>query len=153
MKLKLNYIVIPLIIFFLQALGGYFTNLGMAWYNTLAKSSLTPPNYVFSIVWTIISVLTAVSVILFWNNSNLKIKEDRAILSLFIFNGFLNVFWSYLFFTKRLIFLSLVDSILLLLTLVFLVVLLFRKNKIASLLLLPYLIWLSFAIILNFQYL
>jgi len=115
------------------------------WYLNLNKSSLTPPGYIFSIVWPILYILMSISVWIIWN----KEKEITFPIQLYIIQLILNFAWSPLFFKYHLIYES---QILLLFTwmLVFIMIILFYSiDKTAGLLLIPYLIWLSFALYLN----
>jgi len=116
-----------------------------SWYLDLNKSSLTPPGYIFSIVWPILYILMSISVWIIWN----KEKEITFPIQLYIIQLILNFAWSPLFFKYHLIYES---QILLLFTwmLVFIMIILFYSiDKTAGLLLIPYLIWLSFALYLN----
>jgi len=116
-----------------------------SWYLDLNKSSLTPPGYIFSIVWPILYILMSISVWIIWN----KEKEITFPIQLYIIQLILNFAWSPLFFKYHLIYES---QILLLFTwmLVFIMIILFYSiDKTAGILLIPYLIWLSFALYLN----
>jgi benzodiazapine receptor len=116
-----------------------------SWYQNLNKSSLTPPGYVFGIAWTILYILMSISVWIIWN----KEKEITFPIQLYIIQLILNFAWSPLFFKYHLIYES---QILLLFTwmLVFIMIILFYSiDKTAGILLIPYLIWLSFALYLN----
>ena len=117
-----------------------------SWYQNLNKSSLTPPGYVFGIAWTILYILMSISVWIIWN----KEKKITLPIQLYIIQLILNFAWSPLFFKYHLI----NESQILLLfiwMLVFIMIILFYSiDKTAGLLLIPYLIWLSFAFYLNY---
>jgi len=116
------------------------------WYLNLDKSSLTPPRYMFSIVWIILYILMSISVWIVWN----KEKKITLPIILYIIQLILNFAWSPLFFKYRLINESLF-LLLLIWILVFIIINLFYSiNKKAGLLLMPYLIWLTFAFYLNY---
>jgi len=116
------------------------------WYLNLNKSPLTPPGYIFSIVWIILYILMSISVWIIWE----KEKEITFPIQLYIIQLFLNFAWSPIFFKYHLINESLF-LLLLITVLVFIIINLFYSiNKIAGLLLIPYLIWLSFAFYLNY---
>lgn len=117
-----------------------------SWYQNLNKSSLTPPGYVFGIAWTILYILMSISVWIIWN----KEKKITLPIQLYIIQLILNFAWSPLFFKYHCI----NESLFLLLfiwMLVFIMIDIFYSiDKIAALLLVPYLIWLSFAFYLNY---
>jgi tryptophan-rich sensory protein len=116
------------------------------WYLNLDKSALTPPGYMFSIVWIILYILMSISVWIIWN----KEKKITLPIILYIIQIILNFAWSPIFFKYRLINESLL-LLLLIWILVFTIINLFYSiNKTAGLLLIPYLIWLSFAFYLNY---
>ena len=116
------------------------------WYLHLNKSPYTPPGYIFSIVWIILYILMSISVWIIWK----KEKQITFPIQLYIIQLILNFAWSPLFFKYHCIKESLF-LLLLIWTLVFIIINLFYSiNKTASLLLIPYLIWLSFAFYLNY---
>ena len=119
-----------------------------SWYNTLDRSSLTPPSYIFSIVWTILYTLIAISGWIIWKA--IPDKKIKAIKKIYISQLILNWSWTPLFFTCQLTGLSLlcVNSIILLVAM--LIFKSYKTLKTVSLLLLPYLLWLMLASYLNF---
>lgn len=145
--MKLNYIIIPLIVFLTAFLGSFFTERGMSWYETLELPSFTPPGFVISIVWTVIFFLSLISALLFWN----KAKKRKRIALLFLLNAFLNLLWSFVFFNQHLIFLSILEMILLNITTLLLIYLLIPVSKLASALLVPYFLWVGFATYLAYS--
>lgn len=151
MKLKPYSVLFPLVTLLVAGLGSTFTSGGMEWYNTeLTQPEVTPPNWVFPIAWNLIFLATTISALIVWNTFK---KGDylQWILGLFLANGFLNVLWSYLFFGKHLITLAFYEMIVLELTLLALHALTWKKSKTASLLLLPYTLWIAFATFLTYQ--
>ncbi len=147
--MKLNYITIPLIVILVSLTGSYFTSLGMSWYDTLTLPSFTPPGYFIGAVWTVIFILTAISALIFWNKRE-EFKRKKLIIVFFLINAFLNIFWSFLFFTSHLIGLALIEAVLLEISVISLMILLYPKSKTASALLIPYSAWTLFAIYLNY---
>jgi benzodiazapine receptor len=116
------------------------------WYLSLNKSALTPPGYIFSIVWPILYILMSVSVWIIWE----KDKILSLPIILYIIQLFLNFIWSPMFFNYHQIKIALL-LLLLVWLLVFIIIIMFYSiDKNASLLLIPYLIWLSFALYLNY---
>ena len=120
------------------------------WYNTLSKPFFTPPAWLFGPAWTFLYVLMAVSAFFVWRKRIIKKKVKEA-LKVFVIQLVLNLAWSPIFFGLHDIFLALL-LILVLWCLILLTIREFYKiDKIASYLLWPYLVWVSFATILNFS--
>ncbi|MGE3278571.1 MAG: TspO/MBR family protein [Candidatus Altimarinota bacterium] len=148
---KTYKVVIPLLVFAAAVLGSVFTNMGLEdWYVNLQKPELTPPNSVFGPAWTIIYVCGALSALTFWGVFNISRMRHWVINGLYRFNLMLNVFWSYLFFAQRQVLAAFIEMNVLNLTTLSLIVLLWPVSKKASLLLLPYFGWVSFATYLTY---
>jgi benzodiazapine receptor len=129
-------------------LGGLMTDTG-AWYQALKKPSWQPPAWAFGPAWTLIFTLIVAAGVLAWQRA----PDNRTrswLLSLFAINGVLNVAWSGIFFGLRRPDLAVVEVALLWASIAVLVVFMWRFSRAASLLLLPYLAWVSFAGVLNF---
>jgi tryptophan-rich sensory protein len=127
--------------------GGLLTEIG-PWYKALKKPSWQPPDWLFGPAWTLIFALIAVSVAVAWRDARSN-GERAAILALFIVNALLNIAWSLLFFAWRRPDWSVVEVVLLWLSIVGLMVRVWPVNRLAALLLAPYLAWVSFAAVLN----
>lgn len=118
------------------------------WYPTLVKPVFNPPNWIFAPVWTLLYIMMGIAAGLVWT-SNSDIKIVKRALGFFAIQFGLNALWSYLFFGMHNPLLALVE-ILLLWLMIWETYNQFRKiDKIAGLLLIPYLAWVSFATILN----
>ena len=118
------------------------------WYLALDKPELTPPGYVFSIVWPILFVLMAMAAIL------VRIKAGSfaacsAALGLYFTQLALNLAWSWMFFGFREVLLAMVILAVLWLLILATMRAFSKFSTAATLLLLPYLIWVSFAGYLN----
>lgn len=132
-------------------IGGLFTASSIAdWYQYLAKPSFSPPSWVFGPVWTLLYLLMGISLYLIWEKG-LKNRKVKDVFILFIVHIFFNVLWSVLFFGLRTPFLAFADIIVMWITLAAVIVLSSRLNKYSPLLLIPYLFWISFALLLNFS--
>ena len=115
------------------------------WYENLKKSALTPPAYVFGPIWAILYILMAISLIVYVN-SRYTIRG----LILFTAQFAVNLIWPYLFFTKKLVCVSLLN-VFVMSILLFLTYIEFRKSSsVAANLLLPYILWIQLAEYLNF---
>lgn len=110
-----------------------------SWYLLLNKSELNPPSYIFGIVWPILYVLMMISAFL----------THKKVFSFFIIQLFFNAVWSWLFFRFQMPLIALLDIYLLIALNIFILYLMFKENKIAFLLFIPYVVWISFASYLN----
>lgn len=154
---KLSYIIIPLVALITALSGSWLTSKGMSWYKTINLPDWTPPGSVIGIIWTIIFILTAISAIIVWNKSE-RTKKFRWVISLFIVNAFLNVGWSLVFFFQHQIGTAVVDALALWLSVLLLIlyirVMAYQQGKMALywayMALLPYLVWVTFAIYLTY---
>ncbi|MEJ2502319.1 MAG: tryptophan-rich sensory protein [Gemmatimonadota bacterium] len=131
-----------------SAVAGWFSAMGIPeWYGSLAKPSWTPPSSLFAPVWTTLYVMMAVAAWLVWRQAGLG-GATRA-LTLFYVQLGLNVAWSGLFFGLRSPGLAMVEIVALWVAVLATVVLFFRESRLAGWLLVPYLLWVSFASVLN----
>lgn len=137
--MKKNYFLIPLIAIVVAIGGSLLTNGGMARYATLNLHPLTPDWSLIGMVWTLIFIFTALSVLSFWKDFP-RGKIFNRITGLFIANAVLNVLWSWIFFVNHWSVFALIEMIVLWIVTFVLFILLLRKTKIAAFLLLPYLI-------------
>lgn len=117
------------------------------WYAGLVKPAFSPPSWVFGPVWTILYTLIGISLFLVWQE---KGKEKKTALSIFFVHLFLNALWSILFFGLHNPSLAFFEILLLLATLLVVMWQFWRIRPLASYLLVPYLLWISFAAFLNF---
>lgn len=145
-KNQITKVIISTVFILLVAiLGSVFVNLGMNWFDSLAKPSQWIPNIVIPIVWTIIYISFAIINYLWLKKSNIP---TNVVILMFI-NGILNVLWCLVFFTLNLTF---IGNIVIILNLIFGYLLLgeiFKFEKIYGLILSIYPIWLSIATTLN----
>ena len=114
------------------------------WYNTIERSMLTPPNYVFGIVWSVIYIMIASAGWLLWLQSG-----NRQLKNLFLTQLILNWAWSPLFFIYHLVNISLLVVALLMMIVGFIIKKGWYLDRIFASLLVPYFLWLSFAFYLN----
>lgn len=131
------------------SLGATMTDLG-AWYQSLAKPSWQPPDWLFGPAWTLIFALAAAAGVVAWRKARSDADRDW-IIGLFAVNGTLNVLWSFLFFRLHRPDWALIEAGLLWLSVLVPIIVFARYAKTASVLLLPYLAWVSFALLLNWQ--
>lgn len=128
-------------------LGAWVTDLG-PWYYQLRFPAWKPPDWLFGPAWTLIFSLAAAAGVLAWRDAD-TMRQRYWMLGLFALNINLNVLWSGLFFRLQRPDFALIEVALLWLSIVALIVALWRMSRTASLLLLPYLAWVTFAAALN----
>ena len=117
------------------------------WYESLQKPSFNPPNWIFGPVWTLLYVLMGISLFLIWKNNE---KDNKSAISIFIVQLILNVVWSCLFFGLHSPFLAFLEITILWFFILFTIYKFWRIDKISSLLLVPYILWVTFASFPNF---
>jgi benzodiazapine receptor len=118
------------------------------WYASLVKPAWTPPDAVFAPVWTALYVLMGVAAWLVWRRAGFA--GASAALALFIAQLILNALWSYLFFGRHRIDLALLEIVVLWVAILVVAVLFWHEDRLAGVLMIPYLLWAGFAAGLNF---
>lgn len=118
------------------------------WYASLAKPSWNPPNAIFGPVWSVLYILMGVAAWLVWKRAGFN--GAGLALGLFVVQLVLNGLWSYLFFGRYRPDLAFFDIVALWSVIVVLTVLFWRVHRGAGAMLVPYLVWVSFASYLNF---
>ena len=135
------------ITFIFAILGGIVTYIGMPRFQNTVQPPLSPPAYLFPIVWTLLFLLMSVSAAIIYDSDD---EISPKALFLYMIQLTLNFWWCVLFFGFRLYFFSFIWLLLLLLTVFVMTVLFYRVNKLAGILQIPYILWLMFAAYLNF---
>lgn len=129
--------------------GSVFTNSSVqTWYPTLNKPVFNPPNWLFAPVWTLLFVLMGISFYLVWRNG--ETSQLKLALVVYFTQLALNVLWSLLFFGVKSPLLGLIDIFVLWGVIVVNIYLFIKVSRTAGYLLIPYLLWVSFASTLNF---
>lgn len=128
-------------------IGGALTELG-PWYYGLRKPAFQPPDWAFGPAWTLIFSLTALAGVVAWTRTR-DARTRRSILLLFGLNVALNILWSALFFKLHRPDWALFEVWLLWASIAALIWSLWNRAQVASVLLVPYLCWVTFAAILN----
>jgi tryptophan-rich sensory protein len=120
------------------------------WYASLNQPSFNPPNWIFGPVWTLLYILMGISLFLIWQTPP---GEGRTLaMAVFFVQLLLNFAWSFLFFYFNRIGLALVEIILLWCAILVMVVLFYRIRPWSAYINIPYLLWVTFATILNAAY-
>ncbi len=131
-------------------LGSFFTVQSIpTWYQTLNKPLLSPPNWIFAPVWTTLYILMGISLYLVliskFKDKNYKNKA----LTIFGIQLILNAVWSIIFFGFKNPALAFVDIAALWVAIILTIKVFYKINKLAGNLLIPYLLWVTFATFLN----
>lgn len=118
------------------------------WYATINKPFFNPPNWIFGPVWTLLYFLMGVSLYLIFVDKTKKEKKKKAIY-LFLTQLGLNSLWSILFFGTQNPLLAFLEIVILWIVILLTIVEFKKINKVAAYLLVPYILWVSFASLLN----
>jgi translocator protein len=149
--LSLKFLVSIILPLSLGAIAGMFTSQSVPeWYATLNKPSFNPPNWIFGPVWKTLYILMGISFFLVWKQEASK-DRNRAIL-IFLLQLLLNFAWSFIFFYFNMIGLALVEIILLWISIVMMLIVFYKIKPIALYINIPYLLWVTFATVLNASY-
>lgn len=116
------------------------------WYIFIKKPSWNPPNWIFGPVWTTLYICMGIALGIVWHNKHLL--QKKAII-FFIFQFVLNLCWSAIFFNFHQLGLAFVEIIIMLFMIATTIYYFYQIKKVAGFLLIPYLLWVSFATILN----
>ena len=145
---KYKYIILNIAISLgIGGLSAFFTMNSMDIYQNINRPKLAPPGYIFPIVWTILYVLMGISSYLI-HRSNHKNKETALII--YYFHLLINFSWPIFFFNYQNFLLALAILFILNILVIVLIKVTYSINHLASYLLIPYLIWILFALYLNF---
>ncbi|KPL05051.1 MAG: TspO protein [candidate division Zixibacteria bacterium SM1_73] len=152
MSIEILKLVISIVVCQLAGvIGSIFTTPAIAtWYATLKKPSFTPPNWLFSPVWITLFVLMGIAAFLVWNKG-LHDKGVKIALSVFIVQLILNALWSVMFFGLKSPLAGLIDIVVLWIAILLTISYFFKVSNMAGILLIPYILWVTFAAVLNFS--
>ena len=155
MNKKVNFlnliiaIIIPLVV---GILSSFITKDAMISFNAMKKPPLAPPGILFPIVWSILYVLMGISSYIIFeyygkDDANLKLKNKC--LLIYAIQLIFNFFWSIIFFKFKIYFVALAWLIFLWILVLILIIESKKINRVGSMLLIPYLMWMTFAAYLN----
>ena len=131
------------------AIGSIFTRSAVTtWYATLGKPAFSPPNWLFAPVWTLLYILMGIAAFLVWRKG-LGNRQVRSALIVFLIQLILNTLWSVVFFGLESPLFGLVVISVLWVVILVTVIQFFKISRAASILLWPYLLWVTFAAVLN----
>ena len=137
--------LIILITFVASGIGSFVTSsFKEPWYSEILLPSFNPPSWVFGPVWTILYIFMSIAAWSAW-----KKTADKKILQIYFVHLFFNSIWSVIFFGFHQILIALIDLIIILIFITWLMKIYYQVDKISFLLMTPYLLWSSYALILN----
>ncbi len=145
-KKLLFFILITIIPSFIV---GSFTD--SSGFDTLIKPELTPPGFIFPIVWSILYILMGISSYLIYVSPNGTDSQKKIALSIYFIQLILNFMWTPIFFNLELYLLAFIWIILLIILVLFMIFSFYKIDKKAAYLQIPYLIWLVFAGYLSYM--
>ncbi len=120
------------------------------WYPTLLKPSFNPPNWLFGPVWIVLYLMMGIALYLVWQRSSTGQNVQTAVI-FFIIQLVLNAAWSLIFFGLQSPFWAFVEIVVLWVAILITIILFWEISRTASYLLVPYILWVTFAAILNFS--
>lgn len=152
MRIDFAKLAIAIVLCLLAGLvGSIFTAPAIgSWYAGIEKPLFNPPNWLFAPVWTILFLLMGISLYVVWSKG-LQKKGVKLALGAFCVQLVLNALWSFLFFGLQNPFLAFIEILLLWLAILATIILFYKISKKAALLLVPYILWVSFAVLLNYS--
>ena len=121
----------------------------MEWYHSLNQPAIHPPDWVFAPVWSVLYIMMFLSLFLFLESD--KTADKSAPLALFVIQLLLNLSWSPVFFGIKNIEAALIILIMLWIFIAVVIVMFYKHSKISAILLIPYFLWTTFALYLNWQ--
>ena len=137
--------LILLVTFLASGIGGLVTSsFKEPWYSEIVLPTFNPPSWVFGPVWTILYIFMSVAIWVIWNNS-----LNKKILQVYFVHLFFNAIWSIIFFGFHQILFALIDLGIILIFIIWLMKIYYQINKISFVLMIPYLLWSSYALVLN----
>ena len=132
-----------------SAVGAVASTQAKSFYSQLVQPPLAPPPWLFGPVWTVLYAMMAIAAWLVWRSGGFR--ANRIALSLFLVQLALNVLWSWFFFAWHRGALAFADIVLLWVLIVATLISFWRVRPLAGILLIPYLLWVSFASFLNYS--
>ena len=142
----LSFILFTLSTYSASAIGGFATiTFKEPWYSLLIKPSFNPPDWIFAPVWTTLYLMMTIAIWSFWNSKD----RDMKTIYIYLIHLIFNTTWSVVFFVLHKMILALLILIILIYLIIILILRFKRVNLLSSYLMIPYLLWCSFALVLN----
>ena len=142
----LSFLFFLTITFSASFIGGFVTiTYKEPWYSQLIKSNYNPPDWIFAPVWTTLYFMMSVAIWIFWNSK----KRDLKTIYIYFIHIVFNTTWSIVFFALHNIPIALVNLSILVFLIIILILRFRRVNLVSYYLMIPYLLWTSYALFLN----
>ena len=144
----LSFILFFIITYSASFIGGFATvTFKEPWYSQLVKSNYNPPDWVFAPIWTTLYLMMTLAIWFYWHSKN---RDINTIYVYFIHIVF-NTTWSIVFFGLHQILLALIVLLVLIFLIIVLILKFKRVNLVSYYLMIPYLLWTTYALFLNFN--
>ena len=144
----LSFVIFFVITYSASFIGGFVTlSFKEPWYSKLIKSNYNPPDWVFAPVWTILYLMMTFAIWFFWHSKNRDLKT----IYIYLIHIALNTTWSIVFFGLHQILFALIVLLLLIFLIISLILRYKRVNLVSYYLMIPYLLWTTYALFLNFN--
>ena len=142
----LSFLFFLTITFSASFIGGFVTiTYKEPWYSQLIKSNYNPPDWIFAPVWTMLYFMMSVAIWFFWNSK----KRDLKTIYIYFIHIVFNTTWSIVFFALHNIPIALLNLLILVFLIIILILRFRRVNLVSYYLMIPYLLWTSYALFLN----
>ena len=142
----LSFLFFLTITFSASFIGGFVTiTYKEPWYSQLIKSNYNPPDWIFAPVWTMLYFMMSVAIWFFWNSK----KRDLKTIYIYFIHIVFNTTWSIVFFALHNILIALLNLSIVVFLIIILILRFRRVNLVSYYLMIPYLLWTSYALFLN----
>ena len=137
--------IILLVTFLASGIGSFITSsFKEPWYSEIILPTFNPPSWVFGPVWSTLYIFMSIAAWIAWSKTS-----DKKVLQVYFLHLFFNAIWSVIFFGFHKIFIALIDLGIILVFIIWLMKMYYKVNKISFVLMIPYLLWSSYALLLN----
>ena len=144
----ISFILFLIITYSASFIGGFATvSFKEPWYSQLVKSNYNPPDWVFAPIWTTLYLMMTLAIWFYWHSKN----RDMNTIYVYFIHVVFNTTWSIVFFGLHQILLSLIVLLVLIFLIIVLIVRYKRVNLVSYYLMIPYLLWTTYALFLNFN--
>ena len=142
----LSFILLFIITYSASFIGGFATvSFKEPWYSQLVKSNYNPPDWVFAPIWTTLYLMMTLAIWFYWHSKN----RDMNTMYVYFIHVVFNTTWSIVFFGLHQILLSLIVLLVLIFLIIVLILRYKRVNLVSYYLMIPYLLWTTYALFLN----
>ena len=142
----LSFVLFFIITYSASFIGGFVTvSLKEPWYSQLIKSNYNPPDWIFAPVWTTLYLMMTLAIWFFWHSN----KRDMNTVYIYFIHIVFNTTWSIVFFGLHQILFALIVLLVLIFLIIIIILRLKRVNLVSYYLMIPYLLWTTYALFLN----